>query len=164
MALEIERKFLLKNDAWRAEAGEGTRYRQAYIASGPPAAVRVRIAGSRALLNIKKASLDITRDEFEYPIPVADAEALADRVRVGALIEKTRYKIPQGKHTWEIDVFHGLNEGLIVAEIELDHAEETFVRPAWLGPEVSAEPRYLNACLALHPYTAWSQEEKEASE
>lgn len=160
MALEIERKFLVLNDAWRAAADAGTPYRQGYLSrvTGPDAvrsSVRVRTDGERAFLNIKSATLGIRRQEYEYAIPLADAETMLADLCVGAVVEKTRYHVVAGAHVWEIDVFAGANTGLIVAEIELGHEDEAFERPEWLGAEVSDDPRYYNVCLAERPYSRW---------
>jgi adenylate cyclase len=154
MAIEIERKFLVADASWRG--GEaGVPYRQGYLAVGPPASVRVRIAGAKAMLNIKNAMLDISRAEFEYPIPLEDAEALLEGLCDGRVVEKTRYKVPFAGHVWEVDEFCGANAGLVVAEIELKHVDEAFAHPPWLAAEVSGDPRYLNSNLALHPFTEW---------
>lgn len=154
MGTETERKFLVKDDSWRAGA-EGVRYRQGYLAVGPPAAVRVRIMGDKAVLNIKEATSGIERDEFEYPIPIEDARAILDNLCGGYVIEKTRHKIPFGGLTWEVDVFAGVNEGLVIAEVELEDAGQSFDRPPWLGQEVSHDPHYFNSSLSRHPYTKW---------
>lgn len=160
MATEIERKFLLVNDDWRAQADAGVVMRQGYLvgaASQQPlkASVRVRIEGDEANLNIKSATLGVTRQEYEYPIPRADADAMLDSLAEGPLIEKTRYHVPHGEHVWEIDVFAGENQGLVVAEIELGGEDEAFARPSWLGEEVSHDPRYYNVCLVKHPFKDW---------
>ncbi len=160
MAIEIERKFLLTNDNWRSAADAGTRYRQGYLSrieetGAARSSVRVRTGGERAYINIKSATLGIRRQEYEYEIPLADAEELLAGLCVGAVIEKTRYHVRVDAHLWEIDVFEGDNAGLIVAEIELKAEDETFVRPEWLGREVSDDPRYYNVCLAERPYCSW---------
>ncbi|MBP8130880.1 MAG: CYTH domain-containing protein [Candidatus Hydrogenedentes bacterium] len=155
MGKEIERKFLIAGDTWRTGA-RGVSCRQGYLCVGPPVAVRVRVMGGRATLNIKRATLDITRDEFEYPIPAEDAEALLAGLCQGYLVEKTRYRIAFGGHVWEVDEFHGLNAGLLVAEIELNTPDEPFARPPWVGSEVSGDPRYLNSSLTTRPYCQWS--------
>ncbi len=152
---EIERKFLLANDDWRAQVDAGVVMRQGYLAATEKSSVRVRIAGEQANLNIKSATLGITRQEYEYPIPLADANELLDTLANGPLIEKTRYHVRHGSHTWEIDVFAGDNQGLVVAEIELSAEDEVFERPAWLGDEVSDDPRYYNVCLVKHPFKNW---------
>lgn len=118
-------------------------------------AVRVRVMGDKGTVNIKKATVAVTRDEFEYPIPVADVEEILDRFCMGHVIEKTRYKLPYAGLTWEIDEFEGANKGLIVAEVELEDEEQAFEKPPWVGEEVSGDPRYLNTGLVRHPYTEW---------
>jgi adenylate cyclase len=155
MATEIERKFLLRDDSWRAVADAGVVMRQGYLAGSERASVRVRVAGDQANINIKSATLGVTRTEYEYPIPLDEANALLDTLADGPLIEKTRYHVAHGSHTWEIDVFAGDNQGLVVAEIELGDPDEAFERPAWLGDEVSDDPRYYNVCLVKHPYKDW---------
>ncbi|NEO86510.1 MAG: CYTH domain-containing protein [Spirulina sp. SIO3F2] len=153
MAIEIERKFLVIGEAWRTLAS-GIRYCQGYLCREPARTVRIRLAGEQGYLTIKGATQGITRAEFEYPIPVAEAEALlqlCDR----PLIEKIRYRIPQGELVWEVDEFLGENQGLIVAEVELRSSEQTFVKPDWLGAEVSDDPRYFNAALVTNPYAQW---------
>ncbi len=155
MATEIERKFLLKDDTWRAAADGGVAMRQGYMLGSEQASVRVRIAGAQANLNIKSATLDVTRQEYEYPIPISDAHEMLDTLCRKPLIEKTRYHVRHGEHTWEVDVFVGDNTGLVVAEIELGHVDESFERPSWLGEEVSHEARYYNVCLVSHPYRDW---------
>lgn len=154
MGREIERKFLVAGKPWQEG---GVAIRQAYLAFGPPVAVRVRIAGERANLNLKQATLDISRAEYEYEIPLADAEELLFQHRVGASIEKTRYRVPFEGRTWEIDVFEGANAGLVVAEIELEGEDAALALPPWVGPEVSGDARYLNTHLALHPYRDWEE-------
>jgi adenylate cyclase len=155
LATEIERKFLVKNDGWRAGAEPGIRFRQGYLAGGDKASVRVRVEGERGNLNIKGATLGVRREEFEYPIPLADANTMLDTLSSGRLVEKTRYCVPVGGHVWEVDVFEGDNAGLVVAEIELDHEDEPFVMPEWAGEEVSHDPRYYNVCLAQRPFKEW---------
>jgi len=160
MALEIERKFLLRDDSWRRGAGPGVALLQGYLndvtaESGPRASVRVRIAGEHAWLNIKSVTLDIERLEFEYEIPVNDARELLDAMCTGRVVDKTRFRVRYGAHEWEIDVFHGLNEGLVVAELELDARDESYETPPWLGEEISGDARYFNVSLARNPYSVW---------
>lgn len=155
MGVEIERKFLVTGEPWR-NAGEGVRIRQAYLCVGPPAAVRVRIVGLRATLNIKQATLDIARAEYEYPIPIEDARELLENLTVGHAIDKIRYRLPHAGRTWEIDVFEGANRGLVLAEVELQDPNEPLDPPSWVAQEVSGDPRYLNTWLSLHPYREWS--------
>lgn len=154
MGLEIERKFLVTDDAWRALA-TGVPFRQGYLSSAPERAVRVRIAGDKGTLTVKGVSDGVTRAEFEYAIPVEDAAAILDGLCEKPLIEKTRYRIPFGAHTWEVDEFHGENAGLIVAEVELARADERPALPAWVGREVSSDARYFNSNLVKRPFTTW---------
>ena len=154
MAQEIERKFLLRTDGWRGLA-PGRAYVQGYLAGDEACSVRVRIAENTAALTIKSATVGACRHEFEYAIPLADARQMLDLLAGKPLIEKTRYTIEHKGFYWEIDEFHGTNQGLIVAEIELEHADQAFEKPAWIGEEVTGDPRYYNANLARVPYSAW---------
>lgn len=154
MGQEIERKFLLKNDGWRALA-PGTLYRQGYLNSTKERTVRIRTIGDRAFLTIKGITTGATRAEYEYPIPLEDCNAMLDTLAEKPVIEKKRYKIRQGDLTWEIDEFFGENAGLIVAEVELQSEGQAFGKPEWLGAEVTADPRYFNSNLVKHPYTKW---------
>ena len=155
MGLEIERKFLLRNDAWRDHADGGTPYRQGYLVGSERASVRVRIEGEVARLNIKSATLGIRRQEYEYAIPIEEAEEMLETLCEQPQIEKTRYKVPYAGRIWEVDVFAGANTGLMVAEVELASEDEKLQLPDWAGEEVSDDPRYYNVCLVKHPYTAW---------
>lgn len=154
MNVEIERKFLVPDTAFLRDI-PGERLVQAYIAATDRATVRVRSAGSRAWLTLKGATQGITRRELEYPIPVADAEICLRELCAEGVIAKTRYRVPHGRHVWEVDIFEGANTGLVLAEIELDAADETFERPDWLGEEVSTDRRYSNSSLSWHPYGSW---------
>jgi adenylate cyclase len=154
MALEIERKFLLASEAWRAHVESCERLAQGYL-GGTRASVRVRIGGGRAWLNIKSRELGHSRQEYEYEIPLADGEAMLASLADGPVIEKTRHRVRHGAHGWEIDEFEGDNRGLIVAEIELAHPDEGFERPDWLGAEVTDDARYYNSNLVAHPYSHW---------
>lgn len=154
MTTEIERKFLVDPNIWKPQ-GEGVFYRQGYLSSAPERVVRVRSSGSEAFLTIKGSTEKFSRLEFEYPIPQGDAAILLDRLCERPLIEKTRYKQKVGDHVWEIDVFHGDNEGLIVAEIEVRAESETFERPPWIKNEVSDDPRYFNSNLSRNPFRKW---------
>lgn len=154
MGIEIERKYLVSNDSWRETAGEGTAYEQGYLPTEDTCSVRVRIEGSEARLNIKSATLGIVRKEYEYPIPVGEARELLDNF-CSDTVSKIRYHIPYAGRTWELDVFAGANEGLIVAEVELDSEDEQPELPDWAGEEVSDDPRYYNTELSRHPYTRW---------
>ena len=151
MAIEIERKFLVQTDAWRSAAGEGFACRQGYLAADGARTVRVRIMGRVGYLTVKGATSHISRLEFEYEIPVDDAEALLGLCE--NVVEKTRYLIPHAGMTWELDVFEGANAGLVMAEIELVSEEQGFEKPDWVGEEVSGDKRYYNAQLSRHPYS-----------
>jgi adenylate cyclase len=159
MPREIERKFLLKNDAWRAAVQRRASMSQGYLATGGRVSVRVRVAGDEAWLNIKAGGLVASRQEYEYPVPVAEARELLELAQT-PLIEKTRHFVEHGGKTWEIDEFHGDNAGLVVAELELDDEDEPFQRPAWLGKEVTDLERYYNVRLVTHPYSAWTEAER----
>jgi len=166
MGIEIERKFLLRGEAWRSAVERSVRMAQGYlndhdaVASGrQQASVRVRVAGEQAFLNLKSREAGPSRQEFDYAIPVADAEALL-RLCVGGLIDKTRHYVHHAGWLWEIDEFAGANAGLVVAEIELPSVEAQFARPAWLGDEVTEHVRYYNLALAARPFRDWSPEEK----
>ncbi len=154
MGLEIERKFLVSNRDWQKQEN-GVLYRQGYLATADGQSIRIRIAGARAYLTIKKQIDDISRQEFEYSIPVEDANILLDQICIKPLIEKTRYHVEYGLHIWEIDEFSGRNQGLVIAEIELTHKDEKFERPGWLSKEVSNDPRYLNVNLQKKPFCEW---------
>jgi CYTH domain-containing protein len=154
MSKEIERKFLVKGDAWRA-LDKGTTYRQGYLNSAKERTVRVRTAEDKAFLTIKGLTLGATRAEYEYAIPFDEGKAMLDALAEKPLIEKKRYKIPAGDLTWEIDEFLGDNAGLIVAEVELKSEDQAFDRPAWLGDEVTGDTRYYNANLIKKPFRRW---------
>jgi adenylate cyclase len=153
MGLEIERKFLVRNDNWRTV--EGTPFRQGYLSSNLHRVVRVRTMGERAVLTVKGLSIGAVRREFEYEVPLDDANDILDNLCERPLIEKTRYKVKIAGHTWEIDEFWGENFGLVVAELELQSVDEVFEKPDWLGEEVTDDPRYFNSNLVLRPYTTW---------
>lgn len=159
VAKEIERKFLVTGDGWREAVISARRYRQGYL-GGERCSCRVRTDDQQAWLNIKSATIGIERTEFEYEIPLADGLAMLDELVTGALIEKTRHDVRHGGAHWEVDVFEGDNAGLVVAEIELTHADASFERPSWIGREVSGLRRYYNVCLVDHPYARWSESER----
>ncbi len=168
MGIEIERKFLLRGDGWRAEAHEIIPMAQGYlndlamVASGAMnTSVRVRIEGDTARLNIKSRELGSTRQEFDYRIPMDDARALL-ALCVGGIIDKRRHLVRHAGHLWEIDEFLGDNAGLVVAEIELESADESFARPGWLGAEATHAQRYYNLALASRPYAHWRGDEQAA--
>lgn len=156
MAVEIERKFLVRNDSWN-DGTPGVRIAQGYLSLDPARSVRVRLAGENAWLTIKGATSGITRAEFEYPIPVADARDLLERC-LPSVIDKTRHRIRFGGHLWEIDVFHGANEGLMLAEVELADESATLRLPPWVGAEVSSDARYYNTSLAAKPFREFRQD------
>jgi len=154
MTKEIERKFLVAGEAWRALA-EGTRYRQGYLSTVKERTVRVRTIGDKGFLTIKGLSRGATRSEYEYEIPAADAEEMLDELCEKPIIEKNRYKIPLEGVTWEVDEFFGVNAGLIVAEVELQSEDQAFAKPEWIGEEVTDDPKYFNANLIARPYSTW---------
>ena len=154
MGTEIERKFLVVGTAWKAGL-QGKRVRQGYLCVEKERTVRVRAVEAHGWLTIKGVTTGVSRLEFEYPIPVADAHRLLDALCLQPIIDKTRYEIRHQGHLWEVDEFHGANQGLVVAEIELDSEDEAFARPPWLGEEVSDDARYFNAELVRHPYRDW---------
>lgn len=156
MAMEIEHKFLLASDAWRQKIHHSSDYKQGYLSSSPLNSIRVRVAGKQAWLNIKSATIGNHRHEFEYEIPLSDAETLLNELCHKPLIEKTRHFVHHAGHVWEIDEFSGDNAGLIVAEIELSELDEQFEKPHWLGEEVTHDMRYYNNNLCRHPYKDWS--------
>jgi len=154
MGKEIERKFLVKGDVWKALA-QGTMYRQGYLNSAKERTVRVRTVGDKAFLTIKGITVGATRAEYEYEIPFDDCNALLDNLAEKPFIEKKRYKIPFEGLIWEVDEFFGDNQGLIVAEVELQSEEQQIPKPEWVGDEVSGDPRYFNSNLIKHPFTKW---------
>lgn len=161
MGREIERKFLVRNDGWRALAENGVQYRQGYLSTDPERSVRVRTAGDRAFITIKGKSSGAARDEFEYSIPAADARELLERLCVHPLIEKTRHIVRHAGLKWEIDEFAGANRGLIMAEVELKDADQEIAKPEWIGDEVTGDARYYNLRLVSSPYSEWGSERSE---
>lgn len=155
MGTEIERKFLLTGDAWR-DMAVGIKYRQGYLGLDNKRTVRVRIAGEQAFLTIKGKTSGISRMEYEYPIPVEDASILLAELCEQPIIEKKRYKVVYQGFVWEVDEFFGENEGLLVAEIELEEEGQEFEKPPWVGAEVSSDRRYCNASLIKNPYSMWN--------
>ena len=157
MTIEIERKFLVVGDAWQKLATRRIAIRQAYLASDSDLSFRVRVRdGSSAQLTIKSRGAELRRSEFEYPIPTQDAEALIAKRR-GSIIAKVRHEIPWSGLKWEVDVFSGDNAGLVIAEIELQHEQQAFEMPTWIGVEVTGRRGFYNSALALRPYCVWSQ-------
>jgi adenylate cyclase len=157
MGTEVERKFLVEGEAWRDGVTSATHIVQGYIAASATATVRVRIKGEHAYLTLKGATSGIERSEFEYEIPVDDARAMLAKLATGPVIDKVRHLVPVGDHTWEVDIFAGDNAPLVMAEVELAHADEPFELPDWAGQDVSADRRYYNANLAREPYSRWGR-------
>lgn len=155
MGTEIEHKFLIRDERWRQQTTRSVRMRQGYLTSDERCSVRVRVAGDHGFLNVKSGTLGIQRSEYEYPIPLAEAEEILDTLCEKPVLEKTRHYVPVGEHCWEVDEFAGANAGLIVAEVELSRPDEPFERPDWAGEDVSGDPRYYNSRLARQPYTTW---------
>lgn len=154
MGVEIERKFLVRGDRWKI-LGQGVLLRQGYLSSSPERTVRVRIEGDSAMLTIKGKSSGATRSEWEYPVPLADAQAFLDTLCERPIIEKKRYRIPFEGMVWEVDEFFGENAGLVVAEIELTAENQSFAKPDWIAEEVTQDPRYFNSSLIRNPYSRW---------
>lgn len=170
MAIEIERKFLVTGDDWRAQAHRIVPMAQGYLndlaavdSGAMQASIRVRIAGHQAFINLKSRELGRSRQEFDYEIPPEDARALL-ALCVGGVIDKRRHYVKHDGHLWEIDEFVGDNQGLIVAEIELSDVDESFARPSWLGAEATEASRYYNLALASHPYAQWREDECMAAD
>ena len=155
MGIEIERKFLLRNEDWRKAVEHSVRLRQGYLSEAAHCSVRVRTSSEHAWINIKSLTIGAKRQEFEYEIPLADAHQMLDTLSQKPLIEKIRHYVRFGGHSWEIDEFEGENAGLVVAEIELRMESEAYERPPWVGDEVTQESRYYNTNLAINPYSNW---------
>ena len=155
MPIEIERKYLLRSDDWKQASDQGRYIVQGYLAGSEQASVRVRIEGNRANINIKSATLGVYRKEYEYPVPLEQAREMLDTLCEHPLIEKTRYIVKHDGLEWEIDVFAGENDGLVVAEVELESEDQKINLPDWCGEEVSDDPRYYNVSLGKHPFSAW---------
>lgn len=154
MSVEIERKFLVRGSAWKA-LGQGVAIRQGYLSTNPDRVVRVRIEDDAATLTIKGRTKGITRGEWEYAIPLAEANQLLNDLCERPLIEKNRTRIVYEGMVWEVDEFFGDNLGLVVAEIELENEEQSFSKPDWIAEEVTDDARYFNANLLRHPFSAW---------
>ena len=154
MGKEIERKYLIKDDTWRKDAS-GTTYRQGYLSTVKERTVRVRTIDDKGFLTIKGITIGATRREYEYEIPMADANEMLDELCEKPIIEKTRFKISHAGLTWEIDEFAGVNQGLIVAEVELESEDQNINFPPWVGEEVSGDPRYFNSNLIANPFANW---------
>ncbi len=154
MATEIERKYLVVGDAWR-EPGTGREFRQGYLSTVKERTVRVRVIGGRGCLTVKGITVNATRTEFEYEIPVDDARRMLSDMCEQPIIEKIRYEVEWAGATWEIDEFLGVNAGLVVAEVELEQADQEIEIPSWVGDEVTEDPRYFNSNLIARPYSSW---------
>lgn len=161
MPVEIERKFLVCGDEWRKDVG-GTLLRQGYLNTGKGCIVRIRTAEDKAFLTIKGPTVGISRSEYEYEIPLNDANALLDSLAQQPIIEKVRYCLAREGHVWEVDEFLGDNAGLVLAEVELEDEAEHVDKPLWVGEEVTDDARYRNTALAKNPYSQWTVEEKKA--
>lgn len=155
MAKEIERKFLVRGDAWR-KLGSGKHYRQGYLSTVKERTVRIRTIGDKGFITVKGITASATRSEYEYEIPLPDASEMLDRLCERPLIEKTRYRIPLGGLVWEVDEFEGENRGLITAEVELKDENQAVSLPEWIDLEVTGDPRYYNSNLVAHPFCDWS--------
>lgn len=154
MALEIERKFLVQSPPFE-EWGEGLRIVQGYLSKERHATVRVRVLGDQGILTVKGETRGVSRLEFEYSIPLDEAEELL-KLCAGGLIEKRRWRVTEGDTVWEVDRFEGANEGLWIAEVELETEDSRYQKPSWIGEEVSHHPQYFNSALARSPYKSWS--------
>ena len=158
MAIEIERKYLLKDDSWKIDGQGneivGTAFRQGYLKT-EDATVRVRLEGDRSKITIKGKTVGMSRLEYEYDIPLVDANEMLDKLCQKPLIEKTRYLRKEGELTWEIDIFDGENAGLMVAEIELTSEDQTVPLSSWVGEEVTGDVRYYNSSLVNNPFSRW---------
>lgn len=154
MATEIERKYLLKNDSWKQEVSSKNKIIQGYLSSKPERTVRIRITNNRGFVTIKSKNIGSLRKEFEYEIPIEDAEELI-LLCEKPIIQKTRYIVEHSSHIWEIDIFEGENQGLEVAEIELSQENEEFSIPNWIGQEVTNESKYYNSQLIINPFINW---------
>jgi CYTH domain-containing protein len=155
MSLEIERKFLVNREKWAGvKPQRSVRMKQGYLLSDGVKTLRVRVAGDQGFITIKGRTKGLSRPEFEYEVPVSEAEELL-KLFAGELVEKKRHYVQHGDHLWEVDEFSGKNEGLLMAEVELDSEEEEFEKPEWLGTEVTTDKRYSNASLAAKPFSEW---------
>lgn len=154
MATEIERKFLVVGDDWRSLSA-AMEIRQGYLSTVKERTVRIRVIGDRGYVTVKGITVGATRAEFEYEIPVADAHQMLNQLCERPIIEKTRARIEVEGLIWEVDSFAGVNSGLVVAEVELEHEAQEIDPPRWIGEEVTDDPRYFNANLIAHPYTEW---------
>jgi adenylate cyclase len=155
MAMEIERKYLVRDDSWRDHVHHQIHYQQGYMANTEQCSVRVRVGGDAAHVNIKGSTVGASRLEFEYPVPVEDARVMLRELCLRPIIEKTRYLVRHEAQEWEVDVFEGDNAGLVVAEIELEDEAQAVALPPWAGEEVTHDARYYNSSLAVTPFNRW---------
>ncbi len=156
MAYEIERKFLVTSESWRDQVYKTLQIKQAYFCNTEKASLRVRVSNESGFISSKSMTMDIRRHEFEYEIPLHDAEFMLKYMCMGRPVIKKRHLVKIDQHVWEVDEFLEDNEGLIVAEIELGHEKEAFIKPDWAGQEVSNDPRYINLSLVSNPYKTWT--------
>ena len=156
MGIEIERKYLVHNREWEILAQKSFELRQGYLSSSPDKTIRIRCSGDEAWITLKNKAHNGLRKEFEYAIPLHDAIEMLHEWAADSLVHKTRYHVPFGGYLWEVDVFHGANEGLILAEIELPSVDTAFEKPSWLGEDVTEDHRYSNSNLSQHPFQSWS--------
>jgi adenylate cyclase len=157
MAIEIERKFLVRDDSWRQSEIGSAPIEQAYFARTPHVSARIRIFGDNAYITLKSAEGGQSRHEFEYKIPEADAAEMIRQFSIEPPITKVRYDVPFKGNIWTVDVFEGANEGLVLAEIELKSTDQSITLPPWIGEEVTGDPRYENSNLARTPFTTWAK-------
>jgi adenylate cyclase len=160
MPKEIEHKFLVLGPDYRGAATRHERLQQAYLAASGKSSIRIRLGRDGAWLNIKSATLSAVRDEYDYAIPREDGQEILERLAVGGVIDKTRFWVPYGGMVWEVDEFHGDNEGLVVAEIELERDDQTYACPPWVGRDVTQIGRYYNVRLIDRPYRLWTEAER----
>jgi adenylate cyclase len=156
MALEIERKYLVDLEKL-GTLENGIRIKQGYLSTNKEAVVRVRVKNDKAYLTIKGSNIGVTRLEFEYEIPLAEANEMLNKLCQKPVIDKTRYLINHENHTWELDIFYGENEGLVVVEVELSSEDETIIVPSWVKEEVTTDARYYNSNLMKHPFKDWDK-------
>ena len=157
MATEIERKFRVRDDSWRAQIRRSSLLRQGYLANTARASIRVRLEDDQAKLSVKAMKPGLSRDEYEVAVPPADAREMLEKLCEGLTVQKWRHIVEYQGHEWEIDEFLAENAGLVIAELELAAEDEQFAPPAWLGLEVTGEERYYNFRLAQYPYRLWPE-------
>lgn len=160
MGVEIEKKFLVQSDTWKEGIKDSIPMKQGYLEQGNKVSVRVRVEGEQSFLNIKSMDMGMKRLEYEYPIPLQDADEILAKLCTGPLITKTRYLVSYEGLCWEVDVFKGDNDGLVVAELEMESVDQNIPIPPWVGTEVTDYIRYYNISLVHYPYAQWTAEEK----